>query len=188
MPPRRRGRGRGQFQEESEGQNEEEVQRSVPRRGRNRQVDLEVDELVARVEDTELVMARFQQMNPQTFNGDRPSSDAESWLQHITGLFDRVRYDDERRLSLAMFQLRISAQSWWREFNNLVQGSMFVGEYARRFSSLLAYVPHVSGREKAKRNKFMEGLNEELYSFVLAGSPTSYAEAVGRAIDIEEGL
>ncbi|KZV31305.1 hypothetical protein F511_16291 [Dorcoceras hygrometricum] len=28
----------------------------------------------------------------------------------------------------------------------------------------------------------------ELYSFVLAGSPTSYAEAVDRAIDIEEGL
>ncbi|KZV45027.1 hypothetical protein F511_20100 [Dorcoceras hygrometricum] len=40
MPPRRRDRGRGQFQEESEGQNEE-VQRSVPRRGRDRQVDLE---------------------------------------------------------------------------------------------------------------------------------------------------
>ncbi|KZV57394.1 hypothetical protein F511_11625 [Dorcoceras hygrometricum] len=40
MSPRRRGRGRGQFQEESEGQNEE-VQRSVPRRGRDRQVEIE---------------------------------------------------------------------------------------------------------------------------------------------------
>ncbi|KZV57418.1 hypothetical protein F511_04855 [Dorcoceras hygrometricum] len=47
---------------------------------------------------------------------------------------------------------------------------------------------YISGREKAKRNKFLEGLNEELYSFVLAGSPASYAEAVDRAIDIEEGL
>ncbi|KZV56641.1 hypothetical protein F511_02140 [Dorcoceras hygrometricum] len=65
---------------------------------------------------------------------------------------------------------------------------MSVGEYARRLSSLLAYVPHVAGREKAKRNKFMEGLNEDMYSFVLAGSPASYAEAVDRAIDIEEGL
>ncbi|KZV38616.1 hypothetical protein F511_01168, partial [Dorcoceras hygrometricum] len=75
-----------------------------------------------------------------------------------------------------------------REFDNMVQGSLSVGEYVRRFSSLLAYVPHVAGQEKAKRNKFMEGLNEELYSFVLAGSPESYAEAVDRAIDIEEGL
>ncbi|KZV55393.1 hypothetical protein F511_03874, partial [Dorcoceras hygrometricum] len=74
------------------------------------------------------------------------------------------------------------------EFDNLVQGTMSVGEYARRFSSLLAYVPHVSGREKAKSNKFLEGLNEELYSLVLAGSPMSYADAVDKAMDIEEGL
>ncbi|KZV53450.1 hypothetical protein F511_14816 [Dorcoceras hygrometricum] len=65
---------------------------------------------------------------------------------------------------------------------------MSVGEYARRFSSLLAYVPHVSGRERAKRNKFLVGLNEDLYFLVLAGSPTSYADAVDKAMDIEEGL
>ncbi|KZV27137.1 tudor domain-containing protein 3 [Dorcoceras hygrometricum] len=58
MPPRRRGRGGGQFQEESEGQNEEEAQRSVPRRGHGRQIDLEIDELAARVDDMELVMGR----------------------------------------------------------------------------------------------------------------------------------
>ncbi|KZV50258.1 hypothetical protein F511_36648 [Dorcoceras hygrometricum] len=86
MPPRRRGRGRWQFQKESEGQNEE-VQRSVPRRGRDRQVEIEVDELAARVDDMELVMARFQRMNPQTFNRDQPSSDAKSWLQHISEFF-----------------------------------------------------------------------------------------------------
>ncbi|KZV43256.1 hypothetical protein F511_09842 [Dorcoceras hygrometricum] len=80
MPPRRMGRGRGQFQEESEGQNEE-VQRSVPRRGCDRQVEIEVDELAARVDDMELVMARFQRMNTQMFNGDESSFDTESWLQ-----------------------------------------------------------------------------------------------------------
>ncbi|KZV50252.1 hypothetical protein F511_20863 [Dorcoceras hygrometricum] len=159
------------------------------------------------------------------FNGDESSSDAESWLQHITGLFDRVRYDDEHRLILATSHLRRGAERWWRgasrtleetgvgitwnsfctafrqkyvpksfvnarerEFVNLVQGTMSLGEYARRFSSLLAYVPHVSGRDRAKRNKFLEGLNEELYSLVLAGSPASYADAVDKAMDIEEGL
>ncbi|KZV37056.1 hypothetical protein F511_05296 [Dorcoceras hygrometricum] len=65
---------------------------------------------------------------------------------------------------------------------------MSVGEYARRFSSLLAYVPHVSDREREKRNRFMEGLNEDLYSLVLASSPTSYADDVDKAMDIEEGL
>ncbi|KZV25590.1 hypothetical protein F511_20944, partial [Dorcoceras hygrometricum] len=74
------------------------------------------------------------------------------------------------------------------EFDNLVQVTMSVGEYARKFSSLLAYVPHVSGRERAKRNRFLEGLNEDLYSLVLASSPTSYVDAVDKAMDIEEGL
>ncbi|KZV28234.1 Retrotransposon-like protein [Dorcoceras hygrometricum] len=65
---------------------------------------------------------------------------------------------------------------------------MSVREYARRFSSLLAYVPHVAGRERAKRTKFIEGLSEELYTLVLSSKPKSYAEAVDSAIDIEEGL
>ncbi|KZV50216.1 hypothetical protein F511_25617 [Dorcoceras hygrometricum] len=105
MPPRRSGRATRQILAESEGQNEE-IQRSVSAHRRARKVDDEVDVLAARVDGMELIMARFQRMNPQTFDGDESSSDAESWLQHITGLFDRVRYDDERRLSLATFQLR----------------------------------------------------------------------------------
>ncbi|KZV57823.1 hypothetical protein F511_24962, partial [Dorcoceras hygrometricum] len=75
-----------------------------------------------------------------------------------------------------------------REFDNLVQGTMYVEELAHRFSSLLAYVPHLSGRERAKRNGFLDGLNEDLYSLVLTSSPTSYADAVDKAMDIEEGL
>ncbi|KZT76110.1 hypothetical protein F511_46865 [Dorcoceras hygrometricum] len=65
---------------------------------------------------------------------------------------------------------------------------MSAREYARRFSSLLEYVPHVSVRARAKRTMFLEGLNEELYSLVLASSTKSYAEAVDSAVDIEEGL
>ncbi|KZV18950.1 hypothetical protein F511_03466 [Dorcoceras hygrometricum] len=105
MPPRRRGRGRGQIPVESEGQTEGD-QRSFPRRGRDRQAEDEVDELAARVNDMELVMARFQRMNPQVFNGDESSADAYSWLQHVTGLFNRVQYDDDLKLSLATVQLR----------------------------------------------------------------------------------
>ncbi|KZV53114.1 hypothetical protein F511_30414 [Dorcoceras hygrometricum] len=44
------------------------------------------------------------------------------------------------------------------------------------------------GRERAKRTKFLEGLNEELYTMVFSGKPKSYAEAVDSAFNIEEGL
>ncbi|KZV34162.1 hypothetical protein F511_40390 [Dorcoceras hygrometricum] len=89
MPPRRRGRATRQIPTVSEGQNEE-GERSLPVRRRLGQVYDEVDVLAARVDEMELIMARFQRMNPQTFDGDESSSDAESWLQHITGLFDRL--------------------------------------------------------------------------------------------------
>ncbi|KZV45187.1 hypothetical protein F511_11787, partial [Dorcoceras hygrometricum] len=75
-----------------------------------------------------------------------------------------------------------------REFENLEQGTMSVRDYARRFSSLLAYVPHVAGQERAKKTKFIEGLNEELYTLILSSKPKSYAEDVDSAVDIEEGL
>ncbi|KZV37514.1 hypothetical protein F511_09681, partial [Dorcoceras hygrometricum] len=75
-----------------------------------------------------------------------------------------------------------------REFDNLKQGNLKVAEYARHFSSLLAYVPHVVGQERTKRNKFIKGLRPELFQLVLAGAPLTYAEAVNRADDIEESL
>ncbi|KZV20445.1 hypothetical protein F511_13443 [Dorcoceras hygrometricum] len=98
MPPRRRGRGRGQL-EESAGYNED--RRSAPSRTRSRhEEEEEVGDLPTPVERMDVVIARFQKMNPQVFNGDKSSEDTDSWLRNITGLFDRVQYDNELRLSL----------------------------------------------------------------------------------------
>ncbi|KZV38618.1 hypothetical protein F511_01170 [Dorcoceras hygrometricum] len=140
-------------------------------------------------------------------------------------LFNTLEYTAERRLKLAILQLREHAQRWWkgtsrvmretgvlvswecfcavfrqeytpesylnnreREFDNLKQGNLKVAEYARQFSSLLAYVPHFASQERTKRNKFIKGLRPELFQLVLAGAPSTYAEAVNRAVDIEESL
>ncbi|KZV53436.1 hypothetical protein F511_06983 [Dorcoceras hygrometricum] len=74
MPPRRRGRATRKIPSESEAQNDEDIQRSIPARRRARQVDDEVDVLAARVNEMELIMARFQRMNPQTFDGDESTA------------------------------------------------------------------------------------------------------------------
>ncbi|KZV54378.1 hypothetical protein F511_28952 [Dorcoceras hygrometricum] len=81
----------------SGGQNED--QRSFPSLRRDGRMEEEVDELVARMDSMELVMARFQLMTPHVFNGDESSEDADSWLQHIMGLFNRVQNDDELKLT-----------------------------------------------------------------------------------------
>ncbi|KZT75392.1 hypothetical protein F511_47582 [Dorcoceras hygrometricum] len=58
----------------------------------------------------DVVIARFQRMNPPVFNGDESSEDADSWLRNIIGLFDRVQYDDDLRLNLATLLLRKAAE------------------------------------------------------------------------------
>ncbi|KZV21071.1 hypothetical protein F511_12098 [Dorcoceras hygrometricum] len=65
---------------------------------------------------------------------------------------------------------------------------MRVSEYARQFSALLVYVPHVANQERTKRNKFLKGLRPDLYRMVLSGSPVTYIDSVNRAMDIEESL
>ncbi|KZV14320.1 hypothetical protein F511_19463 [Dorcoceras hygrometricum] len=65
MPPRRRGRGRGQF-EESAGQNED--RRSARSRTHVSDEEEEVGDLPPPVERMDVVIARFQRMNPPVFN------------------------------------------------------------------------------------------------------------------------
>ncbi|XP_075515837.1 uncharacterized protein LOC142550643 [Primulina tabacum] len=74
------------------------------------------------------------------------------------------------------------------EFNQLVQGNISVGEYASQFYALLAYVPHVSNSDRSKLSRFMQGLNRTIYTLVMTGAPTTYAEAVEKAKNIEASL
>ncbi|KZV18510.1 hypothetical protein F511_10260 [Dorcoceras hygrometricum] len=140
-------------------------------------------------------------------------------------LFDTLEYAPDKRLKLAVLQLRDDAQRWWRgtsrmlhdsgavitwesfceafrqeytpksyfasrerEFDNLKQGDMRVAEYARRFSAILVYMPHVANQERTKWNKFLKGLRPDLYRMVLSGSPATFMEAVNNVVDIEESL
>ncbi|XP_073270428.1 uncharacterized protein [Primulina huaijiensis] len=187
--------------------------------------DAEVEQLVHRADEMELAVARFQNMHPAKFFGNEGSDRAEGWLKHMEFLFNTVHYDSDRRLSMAVLQLRDRAQRWWEattnvlqqtgsqvtwevfrakflqeyappsyysaresEFYRLVQGNMSVEEYARQLSALLTYVPHVAASEKGKISKFLEGLDFQIHAMVMAGSPTTYAEAVDKAIGIEAGL
>ncbi|KZV13949.1 hypothetical protein F511_44759 [Dorcoceras hygrometricum] len=49
----------------------------------------------------ELVLDRFQRMNPPTFAGAESGLMAEGWLEHMEELFDAVEYSAERRLNRA---------------------------------------------------------------------------------------
>ncbi|XP_073153323.1 uncharacterized protein [Henckelia pumila] len=95
-------------------------------------------------------------------------------------------YTSEEKLNLAICQLKDRAQLWWEATEAALIGA--VGEYHSKFSSLLAYVPHVASNDKNKLSRFMQGLNQTIYTLVKTSKPTSYAAAVESAKEIEEGL
>ncbi|KZV49661.1 hypothetical protein F511_16759 [Dorcoceras hygrometricum] len=106
--PSRRGRSRIARQAGEEyrapGSDEDVEHQSIPLRRRARQT--EVDDVTRQIGEMELVLARFQRMNPPTFTGAEGGLLAESWLEHIEELFDAVEYSQARRLKLAVLQLR----------------------------------------------------------------------------------
>ncbi|KZV26452.1 hypothetical protein F511_36770 [Dorcoceras hygrometricum] len=90
------------------GSDEDVEQQEIPLRRRARQT--EVDDVTRQIGEMELVLARFQSTNPPTFTCVEAGLLAEGWLEHMEELFDAVEYSQERRLKLAVLQLREHAQ------------------------------------------------------------------------------
>ncbi|KZV49077.1 hypothetical protein F511_44454 [Dorcoceras hygrometricum] len=101
----------GQFQE-SGGQNEDQY--SAPSRTHESSEEGEAEAPPDPVERMNVVIARFQRMNPPVFNGDESSQDADSWLHNVINIFDRAQYDDGLRLRLVTLLLRKTTERWWR--------------------------------------------------------------------------
>ncbi|KZT75437.1 putative leucine-rich repeat receptor-like protein kinase [Dorcoceras hygrometricum] len=71
----------------------------------------------------ELVLARFQRTNPPTLAGTEGGARAEAWLVQMEELFDTLEYAPEKRLKLAVLQLRDDAQRWWRSTSRMLRDS-----------------------------------------------------------------
>lgn len=68
----------------------------------------------------ELAVTRFQNMHPAKFFGNEGSDRAEGWLKHMEFLFNTVHYDSDRKLTMAVLQLRDRAQRWWEATTNVL--------------------------------------------------------------------
>ncbi|KZV51515.1 hypothetical protein F511_24124 [Dorcoceras hygrometricum] len=49
--------------------------------------------------------------------------EAEAWLVQMEELFDTLEYAPEKRLKLAVLQLRDDAQRWWRSTSRMLRDS-----------------------------------------------------------------
>ncbi|XP_075494769.1 uncharacterized protein LOC142532336 [Primulina tabacum] len=59
------------------------------------------------------LVARFHSMHPPRFSGSEGAEKAELWISEIEELFDLIEYPSERRLRLAVHQLKDRAKMWW---------------------------------------------------------------------------
>ncbi|KZV18656.1 putative leucine-rich repeat receptor-like protein kinase [Dorcoceras hygrometricum] len=95
MPPRREGGRR--------------TRRSAEGSRAGSDDDAQVEDVTRQIGGMELVLARFQWMNPPTFAGTEGGSRAEAWFVQMEDLFDTLEYAPEKRLKLAVLQLRDDA-------------------------------------------------------------------------------
>ncbi|KZV40389.1 Pol polyprotein [Dorcoceras hygrometricum] len=74
------------------------------------------------------------------------------------------------------------------EFANLRQGPLSIEEYVAKFTSLLKFAPHVAISDEAQADKFINGLNPDVFTLVNTGRPNTFADALNRAKGAEAGL
>ena len=72
-----------------------------------------------------------------------------------------------------------------REFRNLRQGGRTVGQYVEEFSKLARYAPDDVATDANKKEKFLEGLNDELSMQLMVATFNNYQELVDHALMIE---
>ncbi|KZV28042.1 hypothetical protein F511_27761 [Dorcoceras hygrometricum] len=109
MPPRREGGRR--------------TRRSVEESRAGSDDDAQVEDVTRQIGGMELVLARFQRTNPPTLAGNEGGARAEACLVQMEELFDTLEYAPEKRLKLAVLQLRDDAQRWWRSTSRMLRDS-----------------------------------------------------------------
>ncbi|GKV25054.1 hypothetical protein SLEP1_g34559 [Rubroshorea leprosula] len=75
-----------------------------------------------------------------------------------------------------------------REFADLKQGSSTVEQYKEEFDRYLPFVGSQVADEQAKADKFLWGLNSDIYLAVNQFKPATYREAADRALDQEKAM
>ncbi|KAB5524351.1 hypothetical protein DKX38_022100 [Salix brachista] len=56
---------------------------------------------------------RFRKMNPQEFSGGDNPMKAEEWIKSLEAIFEYLHFDDNERVSCAIFMLTTDARTWW---------------------------------------------------------------------------
>ncbi|XP_073133404.1 uncharacterized protein [Henckelia pumila] len=98
----------------------------------------------------------------------------------------RVTLEDFRQQFQRLYFPPAIRQTQSIELLPLRQGSMTIDEYHQQFIDLLSYSPHINESDASKYYIFLQGLNQDIYSWVVVcDDPTSYETLVNRCRQVE---
>ena len=113
--------------------------------------------------------------------------DARIWWGVVAQMRDvrALSWEQFQRLFNEKYFSEVVRSSRMEEFVRLVQGRMTVTEYAQMFDRLARFTPELVPTDRARRDKFIRGLNGMVardVSITLSLTETTYAQVVERAL------
>ncbi|KAH9679701.1 Endonuclease [Citrus sinensis] len=116
---------------------------------------------------------RVRSLRARTFNGSGEPPEAESWFVKLERIFDVMKCSENDRLSFATF---------------LLEGSLTVEEYEKKFLDLSRFATSVVGDEREGCRRFEDGLRFEIRTTVTASPYNLFGEVVEAARRVEDNI
>ncbi|GLT43113.1 hypothetical protein SLA2020_170840 [Shorea laevis] len=112
----------------------------------------------------------------------------ENYLKLHQGEFELSTWDGFKKVFMQEYIPDSKRWELQREFADLKQGSRTVEQYKKEFDRYLPFVGSQVGDEQSKADRFLWGLNPDIYLAVNQFKPVTYREAADRAIDQEKAM
>ncbi|KAK2646729.1 hypothetical protein Ddye_021924 [Dipteronia dyeriana] len=155
------------------------------------------------------MVEQFRRLHPLSFEGTTNPLDAEEWLRELEKVFTFINCTDDQKVISAVFMLKGDAGHWWEiqsnhlarfrehfsqkyvleelrnekeaELIGLIQGSMSLVEYERKFEQLSRFAPYMIDTDQLKTNRFIGGLKPNIRKHVWVLGLRTYAEVLQKA-------
>ncbi|GKV06430.1 hypothetical protein SLEP1_g18329 [Rubroshorea leprosula] len=146
------------------------------------------------------VYTEFQKLVTKRFDGTAGfeqvgymlTSEALTWWENYLklhqGELELSTWDGFKKVFMQEYIPDSKRWELQREFSDLNLGSGTVEQYKKEFDRYLPFVGSQVGDELAKADKFLWGLNRDIYLTVNQFKPATYREAADRAIDQEKAM
>ncbi|KAH7575594.1 hypothetical protein JRO89_XS02G0158000 [Xanthoceras sorbifolium] len=133
----------------------------------------------------EITIECARRMGATSFDGSRDPDSAHAWLNDLERNPMAVSWNEFKRLFNAHFYPSFYQNLKMNEFYKLVQGSMTVDAYEKKFTEPSRAAPHIVENEINRCRKFEEGFRHEIKTYISAAEHIEYGKLVESALRVE---